>query len=367
MTIALTAGFVAVTFLASDDDGDLAMAAVMSLALFWAAGIWIVAALKKLGIPFNVVYKWYTLRIYIWIYWGSNPYRIESTSGWIWWFFSIATSTRNEEIYWEYVLIILFDFSWIGALRRKSKEAFAGWYQCWRLVHSEDCCHLTPGWRLLVVPLVRAYLWNPGSLRMLQILPGGPRLALLVFYSVLVDLQLRAGGGSRQILSGRAKVLVASEDQLQGSRWRWRGTLNSRMPPSQNLADFNIFHSNSRASELKSRGFRGCYGSQWPICFFNLFHQGSRCSLLQLALRLAPRPSFVQSAQIPEGALLPDFHWGVVFCTIRHSHQPEESSRNPLQVCRFVSWAKRQLFASENGVFSRNVHYPGGVLNEICL
>lgn len=47
MTIALTAGFVAVTFLASDDDGDLAMAAVMSLALFWAAGIWIVAALKK--------------------------------------------------------------------------------------------------------------------------------------------------------------------------------------------------------------------------------------------------------------------------------------------------------------------------------
>ena len=53
------------TFLASDDDGDLAMAAVMSLALFWAAGIWIVAALKKLGIPFNVVYKWYTLRIYI--------------------------------------------------------------------------------------------------------------------------------------------------------------------------------------------------------------------------------------------------------------------------------------------------------------
>lgn len=206
--------------------------------------------------------------IYIWIYWGSNPYRIESTSGWIWWFFSIATSTRNEEIYWEYVLIILFDFSWIGALRRKSKEAFAGWYQCWRLVHSEDCCHLTPGWRLLVVPLVRAYLWNPGSLRILQILPGGPRLALLVFYSVLVALQLRAGGGSRQILSGRAKVLVASEDQLQGSRWRWRGTLNSRMPPSQNLADFNIFHSNSRASELKSCAFRGCYGSQWPICFF---------------------------------------------------------------------------------------------------
>ena len=115
----------------------------------------------------------YIENIYIiWIYWGSNPYRIESTSGWIWWFFSIATSTRNEEIYWEYVLIILFDFSWIGALRRKSKEAFAGWYQCWRLVHSEDCCHLTPGWRLLVVPLVRAYLWNPGSLRMLQILPG---------------------------------------------------------------------------------------------------------------------------------------------------------------------------------------------------
>ena len=56
------------TFLASDDDGDLAMAAVMSLALFWAAGIWIVAALKKLGIPFNVVYKWYTLRIYIYEY-----------------------------------------------------------------------------------------------------------------------------------------------------------------------------------------------------------------------------------------------------------------------------------------------------------
>ena len=51
MTIALTAGFVAVTFLASDDEGDLAQAAVRSLALFWAAVIWSVAALKKLGIP----------------------------------------------------------------------------------------------------------------------------------------------------------------------------------------------------------------------------------------------------------------------------------------------------------------------------
>jgi hypothetical protein len=67
MTIALTTGFVAVTFLASDDDGDLAMAAVMSLALFWAAGMWIVAALKKLGIPFNVVSEWDTLRIYIYM------------------------------------------------------------------------------------------------------------------------------------------------------------------------------------------------------------------------------------------------------------------------------------------------------------